>query len=226
MSELIRAVDLKKSFVVGGERLEVLKGVSLAVGRGEFLSIVGPSGVGKSTLLHILGALDRPTAGEVSYGDVKLSSLSDGELAAFRNKTIGFVFQFHHLLQEFSALENVMMPLLIAKRSQEEARQRALAVLGEVGLKGRSSHRPVELSGGEQQKVAVARALVGEPQVILADEPTGNLDTKAGEAIYELLRRLNVERGLTFIVVTHNEGFAKRADRGVRLLDGRIVDGA
>lgn len=224
----IRAYALKKSFEVGGEQLEVLKGIDLAVEGGEFLCIVGPSGVGKSTLLHILGALDRPTSGEVFYKEMyreeaKLSSLSEGELATFRNKTVGFVFQFHHLLPEFSALENVMMPLLISRRPREEARQRALSALKEVGLEHRSMHRPAQLSGGEQQRAAIARALVGEPRVILADEPTGNLDTKAGEAVYELLRRLNIERGLTVVMVTHNEGLAGRADRVARMVDGRVV---
>lgn len=226
MNELIRVDELRKTFVMEGEKLEVLKGLNLAIKRGEFLCIVGPSGVGKSTLLHLLGALDRPTAGDIYYKQACLSHLSQVELAGFRNRTIGFVFQFHYLLPEFTALENVMMPLLIARRPREEVRKRAAAVLKEVDLHDRLSHRPAELSGGERQRVAIARALIVDPEVILADEPTGNLDTKTGEMIYALLRRLNVARGLTLVVVTHNEELARRANRVVRMLDGRIADRA
>jgi lipoprotein-releasing system ATP-binding protein len=226
MNELIRVDGLWKTFIMEGERLEVLKGLNLVIRRGEFLCIVGPSGVGKSTFLHLLGALDRPTAGDIYYNQIPLSHLSPVELAAFRNRTVGFVFQFHYLLPELTALENVMLPLLIARRPREEARKRAEAVLGEVGLRDRLSHRPTELSGGERQRVAIARALIADPEVILADEPTGNLDTKTGELIYTLLRQLNVTRGLTLVVVTHNEALAQRADRVVRMLNGQIVDGA
>ncbi|MBI3989369.1 MAG: ABC transporter ATP-binding protein [candidate division NC10 bacterium] len=226
MNELIRVDELRKTFVMGGEKLEVLKGLNLEMRRGEFLCIVGPSGVGKSTFLHLLGALDRPTAGDIYYQQVCLSDLSEVELAAFRNRTIGFVFQFHYLLPEFTALENVMIPLLIARRPREEARKRAVDVLTEVNLQDRLSHRPAELSGGERQRVAIARALIVDPEVILADEPTGNLDTKSGEMVYALLRHLNVARGLTLVVVTHNEELARRADRVVRMLDGRILEGA
>ncbi len=225
MSEFIRAKEVHKSFQVGGGTVEVLKGVDLNVEKGEFVAIVGPSGVGKSTLLHLLGALDRPTAGEIFYEDVSLGQLDDGQLASFRNQTVGFIFQFHHLLPEFTALENVMMPLLVARRKRSQASEIAASLLREVGLEPRLSHRPPELSGGEQQRVAIARALAAGPKVILADEPTGNLDTKTGDAAFELLRRLNRERGLTFVMVTHNEGLARRADRIVAMLDGRIVDG-
>ena len=224
MSEFIRAKEVYKSFRVGGGTVEVLKGVDLSIEKGEFVAIVGPSGVGKSTLLHLLGALDRPTAGEIFYEDTSLGRLDNGQLASFRNQTVGFIFQFHHLLPEFTALENVMLPLLVARRKRSQAQEIAASLLGEVGLEPRLAHRPPELSGGEQQRVAIARALGAGPKVILADEPTGNLDTKTGDAAFELLRRLNRERGLTFIMVTHNEGLARRADRIVSMLDGRIVE--
>ncbi len=226
MSDFIRAREVFKSFQIGGGALEVLKGVNLSIEKGEFVAIVGPSGVGKSTLLHLLGALDRPTAGEVLYEDLDLGRLDNGQLAHFRNQTVGFIFQFHHLLPEFTAVENVMMPLLVGRRHRTQAREVAASLLREVGLEQRLEHRPAELSGGEQQRVAIARALAASPKVLLADEPTGNLDTKTGEAAYELLRRLNRERGLTLVMVTHNEGLARRSDRIVPMLDGRIVDGA
>ena len=225
MSEFIQTHDLRKSFRMGGEKLHILKGVNLTVPRGEFLAIVGPSGVGKSTLLHILGGLDRPTAGEVYYGGVEITRLPEGELAVFRNQTVGFVFQFHHLLPEFTALENAMMPALIARRPLQSADEEARGILQRVGLADRLEHRPGELSGGEQQRVAIARALVLCPSVLLADEPTGNLDSKTGEAIFELLRDLNREQGLTAILVTHNEWFARRADRVLRMADGQLWDG-
>ncbi|MGH7407970.1 MAG: ABC transporter ATP-binding protein [Candidatus Methylomirabilales bacterium] len=226
MSELIRARDLQKHFHRAGETLHILKGVSLTVSAGEFVAVVGPSGAGKSTLLHLLGALDRPTGGELSYGDRALWSLSDGELAEFRNRTIGFVFQFHHLLPEFTALENAMMPALISRRPPAEAAEAARALLVQVGLGGRVQHRPGELSGGEQQRVAVARALVSSPRVLLADEPTGNLDRKTGEEVFALLRLFNRERGVALVLVTHNEALSRQADRILRLEDGRLVEGA
>jgi lipoprotein-releasing system ATP-binding protein len=224
MSEPIVAQEVTKSFARDGERVEVLKGVSLAVAVGELVSIAGPSGVGKSTLLHLLGGLERPTGGKISYGETNLAELTDLALARFRNRHAGFVFQFHHLLPEFSAVENVMLPLLIRRAIPAAARERAAALLGRVGLSGRLRHRPGELSGGEQQRVAIARALVGEPAVLLADEPTGNLDSKTGEEVFELLRELNQETRLTCILVTHNEELARRTDRVLRMLDGRMVE--
>jgi lipoprotein-releasing system ATP-binding protein len=225
MSDLIRALDLQKHYQRGGETLQVLKGVSLTVAAGEFVAVVGPSGAGKSTLLHLLGALDRPTGGALTYGDRAVWSLSDGELAAFRNQTVGFVFQFHHLLPEFTALENAMMPALIQRRAPVEAAEAARALLSQVGLRDRLTHRPGELSGGEQQRVAVARALVTSPRVLLADEPTGNLDRKTGEEVFALLRLFNRERGVALVLVTHNEALSRQADRILRLEDGRLAAG-
>ena len=224
MNEPIVAQEVTKSFARDGERVEVLKGVSLAVAVGELVSIAGPSGVGKSTLLHLLGGLERPTGGKISYGETNLAELTDLALARFRNRHAGFVFQFHHLLPEFSAVENVMLPLLIRRATPAAARERAAALLGRVGLSGRLRHRPGELSGGEQQRVAIARALVGEPAVLLADEPTGNLDSKTGEEVFDLLRELNQETRLTCILITHNEELARRTDRVLRMLDGRMVE--
>jgi lipoprotein releasing system ATP-binding protein len=224
MSEPIVAQNVTKSFARDGDRVEVLKGVSLTIAAGELAAIVGPSGVGKSTLLHLLGGLERPTGGAIRYGDTDLALLSDVALAQFRNRRVGFVFQFHHLLPEFSALENVMMPLLIRRCSTGEARARSIALLGRVGLAARVRHRPGELSGGEQQRVAIARALIGEPAVLLADEPTGNLDSKTGDEVFELIRELNRERNLTCVFITHNEELARRTDRVLRMLDGRMVE--
>jgi lipoprotein-releasing system ATP-binding protein len=225
MSEFIEVRGLRKAFRMGGEELHILKGVNLTVRRGEFLAIVGPSGVGKSTLLHIVGGLDRPTEGEVYYQGLEVSRLPEGKLAAFRNQTVGFVFQFHHLLREFSALENTMMPALIGRRDPADAEERAKAILQRVGLADRLGHRPGELSGGEQQRVAIARALVLSPTVLLADEPTGNLDSKTGEAVFDLVRKLNREQGLTVILVTHNEWFARQTDRVLRMADGQLSEG-
>ena len=225
MSEFLRVRDLRKSFRMGAEELHILKGVELTVRQGEFVAIVGPSGVGKSTLLHILGGLDRPTAGEVYYKGVEVSRWPEAELAAFRNQTVGFVFQFHHLLPEFTAVENTMMPALIGRRSPASAQEAATGILKRVGLAERFAHRPGELSGGEQQRVAIARALVLSPDVLLADEPTGNLDLKTGEAIFDLLRELNREQGLTVVLVTHNEWFAQKTDRLLRMADGQLEAG-
>ncbi len=224
MPDAIVAENLSKSFARDGDRLDVLKGVNITVSAGELIAIVGPSGVGKSTLLHLLGGLERPTSGSIRYGDTDLARLNDVDLAHFRNRQVGFVFQFHHVLPEFSAVENVMLPLLIRRGSAAAARDQATALLTRVGLAGRLTHRPGELSGGEQQRVAIARALVGEPAVLLADEPTGNLDSKTGEEVFELLRELNRERRLTCVLITHNEVLARRADRELRMLDGRFID--
>ncbi len=214
---------LVKTFWSNGNRVDVLNGVDLDIRRGQTLAVVGASGVGKSTLLHILGTLDRPTSGQVLWDGEELFRRDDQGLAAFRNLKLGFVFQFHHLLPEFNALENVMLPALIARRSQSEAAQRAEAILVRVGLKDRLHHRVSTLSGGEQQRVAVARALVLDPEVVLADEPTGNLDPKSGIQVQELLLELNREQGLTSVIVTHNMELARVLDRKITLMDGKAV---
>jgi lipoprotein-releasing system ATP-binding protein len=222
MSEsLIRAVGLEKSYG-DTRRVEVLRGLDLAIERGERVAIVGESGAGKSTLLHILGALDEPTGGEVYFGDAPLGHLDEVRLARLRNTEIGFIFQFHHLLPDFSALENVMMPSLIGGASRAEAEGRARPVLEKVGLAERLDHRPGQLSGGEQQRVAVARAVVLEPKAILADEPTGNLDQHTGEGVAQLLLDLNRDLGLTLVIVTHSQRLAGQMDRILELHDGRL----
>jgi lipoprotein-releasing system ATP-binding protein len=210
---------------MAGRKIEVLKGIDLRIAKGEMLSVVGASGVGKSTLLHILGTLDRPTSGKILFDDVDLFTLSEQQLADFRNRKIGFVFQFHHLLPEFSALENVQMPALINGLNPVEAGRRAREILQGVGLAERIHHRPGQLSGGEQQRVAIARALLLDPHLVLADEPTGNLDTHTSEEVFSLLRDLNKQKGITFIVVTHNERLAAQADRILKMVDGRIEEG-
>lgn len=217
---ILEGKDIHRSFQTGGGRLDVLKGVCLEVFPGEMVGVVGASGVGKSTLLHILGALDRPDKGKVNLNSKDVFSLNDRQLASFRNKTIGFVFQFHHLLPEFSALENVMMPSLIAGENEEKIRDKTKRILEELGLLDRSDHRPGELSGGEQQRVAVARALINDPLVVIADEPSGNLDKKNKEELHELLTELNRRKNQTFIIATHNEELAQKAARVYRLKDG------
>ncbi len=214
------AKGISKSYASGPQRIRVLKGLSLELQRGEILAIVGPSGVGKSTLLHILGALDRPDEGKVIVDGIDVFSLGDRQIASFRNATFGFVFQFHHLLAEFTALENVMMPCLIAGMTKREAFERAKQILTEVGLTQRLDHRPRELSGGEQQRVAVARALVMKPKVVLADEPSGNLDPDNSEALHNLIFKLREQFGQSFIIATHNLELARRADRILKLFDG------
>jgi lipoprotein-releasing system ATP-binding protein len=224
MSAILEAVGLRKVYQGGdGTPIQVLTGVDLAVSRGEFVAIVGASGSGKSTLLHLLGALDLPSGGTVRLDGQVYAEQGPAQLAAIRNRKVGFVFQFHHLLREFTALENVMMPLLIAGEEETRARSRAEELLAAVGLAGRMSHRPSALSGGEQQRAAVARALVADPLVVLADEPSGNLDYGNSERLHELFARLSREFETALVVVTHNRLLAGRADRVLSLEGGRLV---
>ena len=218
---LLAADELEREYRTGPEVVRVLRGASITVGVGEVVALVGASGVGKSTLLHVLGALDRPSGGRVLFEGEDLFARGEAELARYRRQDIGFVFQFYNLLGEMSALENAMLPALIARRPRREARERAAAALAEVGLGDRLHHRPGEMSGGEQQRVAIARALMNGPRIILADEPTGNLDPKTSEVIYDLFLQLQAERGIAFLIATHNPELARRADRIYRLVDGR-----
>jgi lipoprotein-releasing system ATP-binding protein len=221
--ELIRLEGVGKAYVHNSTRTEVLRCVSFSIARGELLSVIGPSGAGKSTLLNIIGTVDHPTSGKVLYGGSDLFSQSHSALAEFRNRKLGFIFQFHHLLPEFTALENTMMPARIAGVGLKAAEAKARGLLERMGLGQRLEHTPGELSGGEQQRVAVARALVMSPEVVLADEPTGNLDTHTGHEVFGLLKELNREFGMTLIIVTHNEEFARSTPRCVTLVDGCIV---
>jgi len=222
----LEAVDLHKSYILGdGSELRVLRGVDLQVRTGEAAAIVGTSGTGKSTLLHLLGALDRPTSGEVRLAGTPVAGRSPVELARTRNRYVGFVFQFHHLLREFTALENVMMPRLIHGAPRQEAEAGAREILEAVGLGARLEHRPWQLSGGEQQRVAVARALSNDPVVLLADEPSGNLDARTSEGLHDLLFRIRAERELSLLLVTHNQELAGRADRTLHLRDGVLKEG-
>lgn len=222
MSSLIEVRGLQKSFVEGGEEIQVLRGLDMELSSGERVAIVGESGVGKSTLLHILGTLDRPTGGRVLYQGRDILSFDDEALAEFRNRELGFVFQFHYLLPDFNALENVMLPALIQGWPWERAWEEAAQLLDAVGLGDRMSHRPGKLSGGEQQRVAVARAVILKPQVILADEPTGDLDPHTGEEVENILFRLNEEKGVAFVIATHNWQFASRIGRRMELREGRL----
>lgn len=222
MSKLLEARGLRKTYSRGANRVDVLNGVDLDLEQGTTTALVGASGAGKSTLLHLLGALDRPSGGAILFKGEDLFHKSDHELATFRNKSIGFIFQFHHLLPEFSSLENVMMPALIARVPKKTAAAMAKELLSDVGLAHRLTHRPGELSGGEQQRVAIARALVLSPELLLADEPTGNLDMKTSEGVHALLSDLQRKHGLSLIVVTHNERLAAAMERTVRLIDGKL----
>ncbi len=218
----IHVSGLSKSYVVGGTHLSVLKDLDLSLERGEMVAIVGASGVGKSTLLHVLGGLDPPDAGSVRIDQVELGRLTDEALVAFRNQHVGFVFQFHHLLPEFSAVENAEMPLRIARKTVAECRQRATGLLERVGLAERLEHRPGMLSGGEQQRVAIARALVMRPTLLLADEPTGDLDEHTAENLHGLLKEMHREHGLTSVIATHNPKLAASCDRVLRLEEGKL----
>lgn len=223
---LIRCTDIQKVYALDekrGTRLRVLNGIGLSITGGEIISIIGASGSGKSTLLQILGGLDRPTSGEVYWQESNIFSISDDALARLRNSTVGFVFQFHHLLPEFTALENVAIPMMIHGEVFASAAPRAAELLGKVGLRERLDHKPGELSGGEQQRVAVARALANAPQVIFADEPTGNLDSSGSEQLHELIRELNKTERQTFVIVTHNDRFAEQAHRTFRMADGVLT---
>jgi lipoprotein-releasing system ATP-binding protein len=215
---------LTKSYPVGSAHLTVLRGLSLSLERGDMVAIVGASGVGKSTLLHVLGGLDAADEGTIRIGDTDLTSLEDADVVAYRNRNVGFVFQFHHLLPEFTALENAEMPMRIARRPAEARRTRAAGLLTRVGLAERMDHRPGMLSGGEQQRVAIARALVMEPTLLLADEPTGDLDEHTAQTLHDLLREMHRERGLTSIIATHNPRLAAACDRVLRLEDGTLKE--
>ena len=219
----LTATNLNKSYHVGTQRLHVLRDLDLTVERGEMVAIVGASGVGKSTLLHLLGGLDRMDSGSIRVGTTDIGSLPEEDLTIFRNQHVGFVFQFHHLLPEFTALENTEMPLRIARVQSADARARAIVLLERLGLADRRTHRPTMLSGGEQQRVAVARALVAEPSVLLADEPTGNLDERTAEALHALLRGLHQERQLSSVIATHNMQLANSCDRVLRLEGGQLI---
>ena len=220
---ILRCEKLVKHFQEGDYKVEVLNGVDLTVAPGERVAIVGSSGSGKSTLLHLLGGLDTPTSGEVFVGGESMSGMGDAARGLLRNRALGFVYQFHHLLPEFTAVENVAMPLLIGGVEPEEAEARAVELLGKVGLAQRLTHRPAKLSGGERQRAAVARALVHRPAVVLADEPTGNLDSHTGEQVYQLMLELNREMGTALVLVTHDMKMAERAQRILHLKDGRLT---
>jgi len=218
---MLQATSIKKSY----GKLQILKGVNFEVKKGEIVTILGPSGAGKSTLLHIIGSLDKPDSGEVILNGVNISKLSSKKLSAFRNQHIGFIFQFHHLLPEFTSLENICMPAFIAKKSKKEAEAKAIELLEMLGLSHRAGHKPSELSGGEQQRVSVARALINNPAVILADEPSGNLDSENATSLHKLFTELRDKFQQTFIIVTHNTGLAELADRKVIMKDGQIISG-
>jgi lipoprotein-releasing system ATP-binding protein len=220
----LEVVDVHKSYFLNGKRIDVLRGVNVTIGQGELVSLIGASGSGKSTFLHVVGTLDLPATGKMLFKGRSVFEMNDGELAEFRNRFIGFVFQSHYLLPEFTAVENVAMPALILRQDKKATMKRARELLDRVGLGERAEHRPGELSGGESQRVALARALVLKPDLLLADEPTGNLDPATGEGIHALLREVNRDLGITAVVVTHNETLAKSMPRRLRLKDGAVID--
>ncbi len=219
---ILKTENVKKYFFKSGGKIEVLKGVNFSCKKGEFISVVGASGAGKSTLLHILGGLDYPSEGEVFFKEDSVYRKKQESIAKFRNKAVGFIFQFHHLLPEFSAIENLIFPMLISGVPKDKALKKGMEVLDEISLSHRADHKPGELSGGEQQRVAIGRALINNPEVLLADEPTGNLDSKTGESIFETLMEERRKRQMTLIMLTHNEDLAKRAGSQIRLKDGTV----
>ncbi|MED5580136.1 MAG: ABC transporter ATP-binding protein [Nitrospinota bacterium] len=221
---MLKVRDLKKIYKIGKNEIEILKGISFEIERGEMVSITGPSGAGKSTLLHLLGTLEKPSSGEIILNGKSISNETDFDLAKIRNEMIGFVFQFHFLLSEFTALENVMIPILIGGKSRTIAKEKAEILLSDMDLKERINHRPSELSGGEQQRVAIARALANDPQIVLADEPTGNLDSSNTNRICELLKEINSKTQQTFLIVTHNSVLSDGMDRKMPIVDGLIND--
>jgi lipoprotein-releasing system ATP-binding protein len=223
MANLIEAIQVHKSFKTEAGELNILRGINLTIAEGEMLGIIGASGAGKSTLLHILGALDKPSSGKILFQGKDVFSMDDALLAEFRNSSIGFVFQFHHLLPEFNSIENVMLPGLISNRPYGETEKRAKQILEELGLSKRLKHRPGELSGGEQQRVAVARALLQNPKIVLADEPTGNLDTSTGNSLFDLFIELNRKSRTTFVIVTHNKTLSDNCHRVLEMADGRFA---
>jgi lipoprotein-releasing system ATP-binding protein len=223
MANLIEAIQVHKSFKTEAGELNILRGINLTIAEGEMLGIIGASGAGKSTLLHILGALDKPSSGKVLFQGKDVFSMDEALLAEFRNSSIGFVFQFHHLLPEFNSIENVMLPGLISNRPYGETEKRAKQILEELGLSKRLKHRPGELSGGEQQRVAVARALLQNPKIVLADEPTGNLDTSTGNSLFDLFIELNRKNRTTFVIVTHNKTLSDNCHRVLEMADGRFA---
>lgn len=224
MTELLRCENISKFYDEGEQKVQVLKDVSFSMNEGELVAIVGSSGSGKSTLLHTLGGLDQPSSGEVWVRGQSLQHLSSDKLALLRNQNLGFVYQFHHLMADFSALENVMMPMLIGKQNKSEAKDRAEKMLQAVGLSHRIAHRPSALSGGERQRVAIARALVNNPALVLADEPTGNLDQKTTESIFELIKQLNAEQQIAFLLVTHDLNLAEKLNRRLTMRDGVLTE--
>jgi len=223
-SPLLEIHNLHKTFYLEQQRVDILKGINLTIHRQEMISVIGASGAGKSTLLHIMGTLDKPTQGMLTYEGQQLLNMTESALADFRNRRLGFVFQFHHLLPEFTALENIYLPALIQRQPQNQASEAAKALLEEVGLSHRMHHKPGELSGGEQQRIAVARALIRNPDLVLADEQTGNLDSHTGDSLFTMLRNLNQRRGTAFVIVTHNEKLSTQSDRLIHLEDGIITE--